>query len=999
MPISGGINTPNPVSPLPQRQATTADIGIGDQLGAAYEEINTLGASIAAYEEYRDQGPADPNFNLWEALEPGEQTHAQDFIGAKSQGQLDALRSKRAREMKNREVVEQGPLPAWLAYITAGVPDPINLFPTLAGMKRIRQLGALAAGGFGAASNILLSEGILQTMNETRTAEESIASVLMGGFFGAGIGAGAALFKGVTPKIHKDVTDDFLAVGRGELKAGGEAISSELPTLVRELTPADTKLVSGAGYSELRAKMGKYGLASEAQTLLGSKFDNVRSTFLKLSGSRGLLIKGHAKGLSEGIPTQVKIDSDINGAIMGIRIDAEKYYKGHVDAVRGEGGKALSRSDFDLAVGRALSNDDISPIRGAGAAAKGYRKSVFDVQLKKMEEIGELPKDLDPKFALSYFSRVYDQRNMRAYRQKFIEIAKRVFSRETSRISEASGTPASLTARELDDLANDAHNRIMGQSGARAGVGRTLDDKSPLQKGPLKDRTLMIPDEELRNVDLGNGQTISFLNNHAGEVMERYVRSTASDYHFKKDWGTVRPADDIIKAVNKEVAEKVKGLGAKEAEKMQLDATREMEHLTEIIGRMRGVTGFPKDMRESMIGRSLKFLRNINFIRMLGTVLFSSIPDAAIPVMRYGTLKTMGPAVTDLTRGFSGIKMGMKEARAVGQAGDIYTSTRMKSLMGTEERFSNETPIEALAERAAHGFSTMTGLNHWNTLAKSYGTSLYLTRALTLIRKQGEGKALSAKENRTLAQYGLTPDMTKKIYAQKEHWVKDGDLMFPNAEAWTDFDAAQAFRYSTYAAVDDLVLMPGITDAPIWAAGNWGKTLTQFKRFSIAADQRIFQSGLQKADANTLMGMTMMIGMGMLATYSKDIANYGEVKDRTTGGWIAEGIDRSGIMTAFVEADALFAKATGVGALESMAGQQLSRLAPRGLISQVAGPSAGAAFDTVGALQGAAQGQFTESDMNRLSRLVPFQNYILTSHLYKQFIAGLSKQFNLPESE
>ena len=124
-----------------------------------------------------------------------------------------------------------------------------------------------------------------------------------------------------------------------------------------------------------------------------------------------------------------------------------------------------------------------------------------------------------------------------------------------------------------------------------------------------------------------------------------------------------------------------------------------------------------------------------------------------------------------------------------------------------------------------------------------------------------------------------------------------------------------------------------------------------------------------------------------------------QVKERSIGGWTAEGIDRSGIMTAFVEADTAFTKFFGTGALKLLAGEELNRVAPRGLVTQAAGPTAGAIYETIGAIQGAARGEFTEKDLNKISRLVPFQNYILTSYLYKQLIGNLAKQMELPEQE
>ena len=122
-----------------------------------------------------------------------------------------------------------------------------------------------------------------------------------------------------------------------------------------------------------------------------------------------------------------------------------------------------------------------------------------------------------------------------------------------------------------------------------------------------------------------------------------------------------------------------------------------------------------------MIGlkRVAKTFRTLNFTRLLGSVLLSSIPDLGLIVMEAGLIRTFGTLVGDLGHGFKGIRMAKDEIQLAGGALDITLSTRVRAMFDTGDRFLTETSFERNIDTFGQKFGNLTLLNHWNTVLKS----------------------------------------------------------------------------------------------------------------------------------------------------------------------------------------------------------------------------------------------------------------------------------------
>lgn len=955
---------PRSLTPAPLQRP----ISVGEQLGAAFQLDNLLANVAMRAAEPDVAAEAEADFDFQQHLLPGEELVADQFEQANSPAEMRLIRARIERERGARFALEQGPLNAFLASTIAIAADPTTFLPLAgAALTRGRALTKIAGAAAGSAVDVGLSEIVLQNLQETRTTTESLAAVILGGAFGMGIaGTVVGVSTARANRAYTRAVEDFTALGESIPESTAGAQARPRPS------PEDTRLAGGKGVrAAIRGfskVLEKLHLAAPSLELSVSRFARSRELVQRLVDT-GLITEGQVKGLTGGAALETRIKRH-----EAVIVDAFRMLNRAFKAHRKAGGQ-LKRQEFFEEVGRAMRRSDESAVPGVGDAAKNLRSHVFDPY--KDAAIGQklLAEDVDVTTAASYFSRVYNKDLIIAQRQDF-----------KGRIVEWLETqfkPEDLPAgrQELGVIADSIIDTILGTPSGRVPLFNV-----PAKRGPLRERTFNIPDELIED----------FLVSNALEVTARYVRTLAADIEFSKEFGRTDLADEL-KALRDEINE---GMEAAKTERERKSIRAEgdrQEALLEALGdRIRGVTREPSDPRMLGMIRLGRFARNLNFLRLLGSVTLSSIPDVGLIVMREGLLRTFGTVFTQAARGFREVRMAGNEAQLAGTATDMVNNQRAAALLDLGDRYVSESKFERGLGTAANTFGMLTLLSPWNYSMKAITSLMVSTRILGVARRLAAGKKISKADTTRLAEAGISREMAERIAKQAEHWDEAGGVITGNTAAWTDAGAVDTFRNALLRDVDNTILTPGAGDAPLWTTTEWGKTIFQFKRFAMASTQRILLSSLQRRDMATLNGLMVMAGMGAMGTALRDISSAGEVKERTTPQWIAEAVDRSGMASIFFEMDGMAEKVLGVGAVSALTGQEVSRFAQRDVAGQVLGPTAGLVFDTIpSAAAGLLKGQFTQSDLHRFRRLFPGQNVFYVRYLLDQ----AEEAANLPQTD
>ena len=177
---------------------TQRQVSLSAQLGAAFRLENPETALFDAATREPLPTRVEDGYNVMDHITPAEvQPLSRLLDKIKSPEALEEARKRLAIHQEQERMLQDGPLPGWMAAMGAALLSTSSAVPIgwLARARTARGLvaGGAAAGAFGAA----VSELPIYAANPFRTEAESIMNVLVGGAFGAAlfgaVGGAAAL--------------------------------------------------------------------------------------------------------------------------------------------------------------------------------------------------------------------------------------------------------------------------------------------------------------------------------------------------------------------------------------------------------------------------------------------------------------------------------------------------------------------------------------------------------------------------------------------------------------------------------------------------------------------------------------------------------------------------------------------------------------------------------------------------------------------------------------
>lgn len=958
----------------------------GEELDAAFDLHNEVVSALNAPR----QSPMDPDFDPFEHLEPGEELIADRFSRVNSLEDMAAIRTQLDRESDARRILGEGGLSAVAAEIIATVASPTMLLPVFGFAGKATALARAAKVGIGGAADAAVSEAILQGTQLNRPVEETVGAILMGGAFGGVIG-GTVGAVAARRAANEAAMNDFKAIYRDIAEETGYPLPAKPESAGAaaspRLAPEDTELAGNVvfqGAAKALAKLSKIGMAAPGLELAMSPNAASREAGAHLVDV-GLFNKGHMRGVAGPQPVELEIRMDSHVANVSLDRAARDGYRAHKAA-----GGTMSRIEFQERVGHAARNNDTDADATVTTTARSVRASVVDELKGRAIAAKRLPEDVQVEEALSYFTRVYDKEKIKARRPVFHARVMAYLGRVTDKNRLAN-------EGELDFDADSIVNAIQGAPGGDHITA--LAKLSPNLRGPMKGRTFHIPDEDIED----------FLVNDFVEVNRRYIATMVPDIALANlstrlgfDGRPDNLAKDLARRINDEAVAAGKAtMSEKERTAITDRAKSEAALIEDLIDGIRGTDKAALDPRFDGFRRIGKSIRTLTYMTKLGSVVISSLTDAARPVMVEGFTRTFGLLMSDMTNGFKAIRMGREQAQAAGTAVETALSARSKAIFDIGERYANETAFERWLDAVGQKFGNIVLLNPWTDAIKSVSSVLASTRTLGTIEKLSKGQVPDAKDITMLAQSGIDEHMAARIFAQAEHWDRYGYAITANIADWTDPAASRAFRQALLRDVDHTVITPGRGDAPLWTTTDWGKMVFQFKRFGFASTQRIFLSGLQNADKSTAAGLTLMVGLGGLATALRDITRDGEVKDRTPAEWANEAMDRGGILSMLYEADSISNKLTfGNVSLQGALGlKETSKFQSRDGVGQLLGPSAGTVSELSRAATGVFEGEFTKADMRAIRRIIPYQNFFVFTRIFSALEEEIAAASGIPDKQ
>lgn len=426
---------------------------------------------------------------------------------------------------------------------------------------------------------------------------------------------------------------------------------------------------------------------------------------------------------------------------------------------------------------------------------------------------------------------------------------------------------------------------------------------------------------------------------------------------------------------------------------------RDERDLKAIVERLRGTYKIPDDPM-GFLPRFGRFVRTLNFMRLLGGMTVSALTDVPRIMMTQGLMSTFRDGLVPFLTDLRAVRLSAQETKLAGTALDMVLSSRAMSIADVMDDFGRYSKFERAIGSVQDNFGRLTLMNPWNAAMKQWVGMVVQTNILRGALKVADGLG-DPKTIKRLAASGISPDDARVIADQfRMHGAQHGAVYLPNTRAWNTSEpsvrqALESYRGAIVRDVDRTVVTPG-QDKPLWMSTEVGKIVGQFKSFGIATVQRTMMAGMQQRDAGVLAGAISMIGMGLIVEHLKAITNEKGLPE-TDAQWIVTAIDRSGITGYLFEINH-FAEATtgGTVGLAALTGRPVSRYASRNWADAALGPTGGLIKDlfagTSGLSRQALAGeQINEADVRALRRALPYQNLFYLAWLFREAEGATSR--------
>jgi len=563
-----------------------------------------------------------------------------------------------------------------------------------------------------------------------------------------------------------------------------------------------------------------------------------------------------------------------------------------------------------------------------------------------------------------------------------------------------------LRLRDIDDVLTKIPDEAIGEVNKISSrfLGRDLDiDYTRLMKeGFMEDDIMLlqrhyfnqvVPDIEITKVfgdPMGYGTRWSTTNQYSEgliQITDNMLRKNGNynRYYNQKFDAKAKPIGDYLT-------------------KEQISILKDLDASIHLI---RGTYGLAQDPNRTF-SRGLRMMKLYNATTMLTGI--AQVVDTARLVMINGMGKTFKIQVEMFQSGMAKeiLKMSKNSTQLGGEALDMIDSSRAMGMYGMEDAFGVFNKMERGMSKVGNVYFTfLNASNPWNASVKTMAGFYNGTRIIENVEKIALGKKISKLNRARLSFLGIDDSIAREIYKQyQKHGVgkngkiatkADGNdfkyMRVANSDAWDDTvaakKAAEIYHQGLSKQVNVDIVTPSKGDIPLWANGEIGGAIAQFKKFGAAATQRMLMRGLQEKDMNFMQGVFLLMGAGMMVDAFRQHQFGRDYSKKPFGQKLVDGFDRSGLGGIFSDIN---------NAIERLGNNQiglrplLGGKKPYGTykdilnnpIPDVLGPTASQITNIADVMWTWGTGKYNHHTARNVRRLVPFQNVWFLDSLFDQ---------------
>ena len=431
-----------------------------------------------------------------------------------------------------------------------------------------------------------------------------------------------------------------------------------------------------------------------------------------------------------------------------------------------------------------------------------------------------------------------------------------------------------------------------------------------------------------------------------------------------------------------------------------------LDDLDASIALVRGTYGLPQDPNRTL-SRGIRIGKLYNSMTMLTGI--AQTVDTARLVMINGVTKTFKMSLEVMTNGYAKetIRMSKNTTQLGGEALDMATSQRAMSMYGIDDAFGVFNKFEQGMSTVGNLYFTFLNLsNPWNTAVKTMAGMFNGARTLESIEALVTGGKITKVNLARLRKLGIDDDVAKEIYKQyQKHgygknansWKSIGDqyklMRVANSESWDQtpeaIKAAEVYHSAIGKQARIDIVTPSKGDVPLWANTELGGVLLQFKKFGLAATQRMLMVGLQERDINFLNGALLLLASGAAVDAFRQKAFNRSYAKKPLGQKLVDAFDRSGLGGIFSDVNNALERLTNneIG-LRPLLGAKKPYGTYRDLfnnpVPDVLGPSASQLANIGDIAWTWGTGKYNHHTARNVRRLLPFQNVWFLDSLFDE---------------
>jgi|TARA_B110000438_G_scaffold291684_1_gene328973 hypothetical protein len=505
------------------------------------------------------------------------------------------------------------------------------------------------------------------------------------------------------------------------------------------------------------------------------------------------------------------------------------------------------------------------------------------------------------------------------------------------------------------------------------------DISIPLTSARTKTRSLKLRSERFREVDAGEGKTVTFIETGLARLFDRHDREMQMLLKLHEAGFNKEGKAALIKKVNDEYNDILGGeMSTRQRNRINRERTRLLTKLEGVFETLMGRKGLGQ--QGSILNEAGAAVRSLNVMRVMGSVPITSLTDIGSIIGRRGLGRTVGM----LFKLATATKATRAELARLSTASEIAGYGRLTALQMNDDVAPMGRRVASAFDQGAKHLFKWSGMTHWNQFTKDL---VSLTYADELIRYALNPAMMKRNQRMRFNKAGFGDEEFKEIGRLFRKYGEEVDgLHVPNIDRWLDeygkpLPIADYFLSALKRESEIAIVTPGAGDLPMAMRTPLGRMVGQFKSFSFAAFNRVTVPQTQlmfHGDGRAAAGMISMIGIGGMIYGMKQTLKGQEITTDPEE-LVREALDRAGYFGIMADFSALAEKISGDALGHLPFGYEVSKYHSRNLSGDLLGPSVGWGEDvgrTFTNIVGTVfdDKNWTDADVRAARRLVPFQN-------------------------